>query len=394
MNTKYNFIFYSIMMLSCTHTVTVNNEKRGELTATYHLVVNDEKRILLDNETAPCSPYIQMIEDTTGTRLLTFLNPYKNSIYYYDYEKEFIIGRINYEKEGPNGILWPTGYYIKNMDSIYVYNRRMLEIALTDSAGRVKRRISLRDDQQGDIWTLYFPQYLFNTVIPIIEIQGMLILTGFYHSSISSKMIDLFLFTACIDIKTSEIKFMFKYPGELYGSDSNWEGGLATLVYPEISPTGEIIHSFPVSHDLYITSWNSAMYKTVYAGSNTASTIHSIDWETDSTPAEVILAHIAREDMYTAIRYDSWRKVYYRILLKGIPNATHSTPKEKKPITIIIMDEQFNYLGETVIGDGEQWNWKNIFVTREGLNIEYLSEDDLDEDYMIFKIFTIEKKQL
>jgi hypothetical protein len=55
------------------------------------------------------------------------------------------------------------------------------------------------------------------------------------------------------------------------------------------------------------------------------------------------------------------------------------------------MDEQFNYLGETLIGKAEEWNWTNSFVTQEGLNIEYIDDNDMDEEHLNFKIFTIEK---
>jgi hypothetical protein len=52
------------------------------------------------------------------------------------------------------------------------------------------------------------------------------------------------------------------------------------------------------------------------------------------------------------------------------------------------MDKNFNYLGETTIGKGDkEWFWQNSFVTKEGLNIEYIEKDS--EEYLTFKIFTI-----
>ena len=184
---------------------------------------------------------------------------------------------------------------------------------------------------------------------------------------------------------------MHIYPGQLYGSDYNWEGGLFTEVFPELHPDGEkIIYSFPVSHDLFITGLNSDTYNTVYAGSNFAGTIHSIDRNTRKTPGKIALIHYVRQDMYAAILYDKYRKVYYRFLLKGIPGATIRIQKEDKPISVIVMDENFNYLGETVIGTGKDWYWQNSFVTSEGLNIEYI-EKDFDETTMTLKIFTLKK---
>ena len=58
----------------------------------------------------------------------------------------------------------------------------------------------------------------------------------------------------------------------------------------------------------------------------------------------------------------------------------------EKPIIVIMMDEQFHYLGETALGTSDVWNWNNSFVTEEGLNIEYIDRSDVDEQYMRFKI--------
>ncbi|MEG1544425.1 MAG: hypothetical protein RR382_07880 [Tannerellaceae bacterium] len=58
--------------------------------------------------------------------------------------------------------------------------------------------------------------------------------------------------------------------------------------------------------------------------------------------------------------------MYYRYLLSGIPSTTLKTPIESKQFTIIMMDEQFNYLSET-------------------------KEDD---DHLIFSLFTIHPSKI
>jgi len=372
--------------------VSNENEQEGKLKSTQDLVLICKKKILIDDETAPKSPYMQIYRDSLGKTMLTFLNAYNNSIYIFDYQSGTFIKKISYKKEGPNGILGMAGYYIKNLDSIYVYNRPLVELDLTDNIGYIKNRISLRGKDVK--WALSYPQYFFNTVCPIFEINRHLILTGLCPFSIDKSSINKFLFTACIDIENNKLEYHHLYPSEIYGNNANWEDPLFMQVFPAYSPSGDLIYSFPESHKLYISHWNEDIYyKTVYGGSNVAGTIRSINWNYHSarTPRELIYNHYLQQDLYAAILYDPWRKVYYRFMQKGIKDCTTHSQLTEKSIIVILMNEQFNYLGETLIGTGEKWNWENSFVTKEGLNIEYIDSNDTAEACMNFRIFSIKK---
>lgn len=364
--------------------------EQGTLTATKTLVLDSTKRILLDSSTAPTPQYTQMYKDTSGIRYLTLLNTYTNSIYFYDYTTLNYVKQIVLDKKGPDGILKPMGYYIKSIDSIYVYNMVLPEVVLINSAGKVVDKKSLRGEDKAEEWYEKYPQYVPETVTPFIKYKGKLFLTGQSVTSLPSTSIDKFKFTAMMDIGRKEIDFIHNYPEELYGNDYNWYGDLYTKVYPALHPDGDkLIYSFPVSHDLYMMDINGDSSKKVYAGSNEAGTISSIPKEVNKVSSENLYEHYASQDLYTAIIYDKYRNLYYRFITRAIPNANeHHRPKDK-PIGIIIMDAEFKYLGEVTLGTGHQWYWQNSFVTKEGLNIEYLDHEDIDEIYLTLKIFTL-----
>jgi len=369
-------------LLSCNKsTINVENPKQRILKSKYELVVSDERKYNIDSVTAPRPVYMQYIKGN----ILTFLNQYNKTIYFYNYNSFKLEKKIFLDKE--NKLYRIGGYYYINDDSIYVYDVPDVKLYLVDSNGKIKKGIALHDNNHE--WPLHYPQYMISTVVPIIRYHGNLIMTGLSFPSLNSSAIDSFHFTSIINIKTSRVKFLFTYPKELYGSDANWEGGLATIVYPVLSANGDIIHSFPVSHNLYISHCDGQKYKTIYGGSNFAKTISSIKHKIKTTPDDLILLNYLQMDMYTAILYDPYRKLYYRFMLRGIPNAKITIPKEEKQIDVIIMDNKFNYLGETIIGKAREWNWTNSFVTHEGLNIEYLS-GNINEDYLIFKTFKLE----
>lgn len=386
-------LFIVLASFSCSNSfVTIENKMSGHLVSTHQLIVDSEKKIALDSVTATKSPFVQIYNNQKGNRYLTLLNSYSNSIYFFDYNNSTYIGKIDYAREGPNAILGVAGYHIINMDSIYIYNRPQVEMVLTDSAGYVKNRIALHTAEKD--WAMYYPQYIFNSVNPFIKEGYNFIFSGFAPFSIQDSLINKFHITVCLDFKNNKLDFINNYPSELYGNNANWDDPLFMQVFSILSPNGgELVNSFPPSHNLYVTDLNSGKSKTVYGGSNVAKTITSIDWDLSAgrTPNQKIIEHYLRQDLYGGILHDPWRKVYYRFMQQGLVNASTRSPLTDKPIIIIIMDEKFNYLGETLIGTGEDWNWKNSFVTKEGLNVEYLDSKDVEELFMNFKVFKLGK---
>ncbi len=382
------------LLASCTiKTIKLKNVKHGQLQATKTLKLVETKKILLDSSTAPSPQYSQMFKDSTGVNYFTFLNAYNSSIYFYNYNTLKLVKKITYDKKGPDGILKPTGYYIKTMDSIYVYNMAFIELFLTNGKGKVISKKSLIGGEKmgKSPWHLKYPQYYTRTAAPFIATKNKLLLTGQFMFTVPDSIIDTFKFTAYIDYNMKDINFKHGYPKTLYGHGYNWDDQILTDVFPELHPDGDkLIYSFPVSHDVYLTKLNSKGYKKVYAGSNEAGSISSIPKKTKKTNREILGKSILRQDLYGALKYDKYRKIYYRFICRAIPDATIHTALKEKPIAVIIMDKEFNYLGETTLGTGKEWYWQNSFVTEEGLNIEYLDNDDIDEVALTLKIFIIE----
>lgn len=393
MHLKLTITYFTILLLvACTtKTVKVKNEKQGSLKPSMKLEEVEVKKFGLDDHTASKPEYTQIFKDSDGIMYFTFLNNFNNSIYFYEYNSLQFVKKIAWGKNGPTGISALIGYQIKSLDSIYLYNKSKTEIILSNDKGNIVAKISLSGTRKDVNWGLRYPQYYPRTVSPFIETAHELLLTGFFFGSIPESIISDFKFTARLDFKTNKLMFSHTYPCSLYGSDYNWEGDLFTEVYSDLHPDGDkLILSFPVSHDLYLADLKTGEYQKVYAGSNFAGMICSINKRLRHSSREELLSNIVIQDEYTAIKYDKYRKVYYRFLLKAAPEATKRREWKEKPIAVIIMDENFNYLGETVIGTGEDWYWQNSFVTKEGLNIEYI-EKDPEEKYLTLKIFTIKK---
>jgi len=381
-----------LLLMACTtNPLQIKNEKKGTLKARIELELIGEKKFELDDSTAPKPEYTQVFIAHNKERYLTFLNTFTNSIYFYNYTTETYNKRINWPKTGAGGIAHFMAYHIKSFDSIYLFNKRMQEIVLSNDKSEIVHRISLMINLNDKNWNLKYPQYRPQTVIPFIQTSNELLMTGFFFGVLPESIVSNFRVTACLNFKTNQLRFSNTYPEELYGHNYNWYSDMLTLVYPEILPGGsKLVLSFPVSHNLYVTDMNTGVSKKVYGGSNFTGTINALSSSQKDPSVEDVTHHFMRNDSYTAIKYDKFRHVYYRFLLGALPENDINKPYKEKRVSVIVMDENFNYLGENVIGTWENWNWQNSFVTSEGLNIEYNGKDS-EEKYIIFKIFTLKK---
>lgn len=383
-------------MVSCTEQLLIKNEKKGQLQATVELNHKSTKSFLLDKETPPMPYYIQMVKDSLGKRQLTFLNHYNNSIYFYRYDDLSEVKKISFEKEGPNEVNSPMGYFIKNEDSIYLYSK-LQKILLVDELGKVKNQISVSDGYNrmslNNQWGYIYPEFYVETVTPFIEGPDKLLLTGQFSGDIFDDIIDGFQFTAHVDYGLNAVNYTHNYPKSIFGGDVNWGEGLFMEVFPALHHSKrKMVYSFPTSHNLFVVNLNDNEYDEYYGGSNYAEDIISLDKKSGKASVDDIKSSFVKQDMYSAIIYDEHRKIYYRFLRKGLPNAPLKTSWKDKEIAVIMLDEEFNYLGETVLGTERNWHWQNSFVTEEGLNIEYVDEEDIDEQYLSFKIFVPENK--
>lgn len=96
---------------------------------------------------------------------------------------------------------------------------------------------------------------------------------------------------------------------------------------------------------------------------------------------------------YTLVLYDKYRKVYYRYAIHGIPfknSAGGENSHFDAPFSIIILDENFNKIGEVRL-PGKTYLPKDSFVGEKGLyisNHNYRNEE-LPEDVMSFSVFQL-----
>ncbi|MBW8683887.1 DUF4221 domain-containing protein [Chitinophaga rhizophila] len=391
---SFAYVMILCLFVSCSNStrVEMKNEKHGSLKAVKTLTAGNEKKFPLDSLSAPRPPYIQIYNDDSGKEYLAMLSGYSKNIFVYNYDSAGTA--VNQIPIG--AIQMPLAFHIRNMDSIYVYNDKMMEMILLNNKSEIVSKVSLiNNENMKDLsWANRYPQYVPHTVNPILEHEGKLVFPGQFIWTLPDTVAQNFKFTSLIDINSNKVNYVHKYPYEIYGHGYIWDEPLFTAVYHEAMPDNKrIIYSFPVSHDLIISDLDGEQQQRVYGGSNEAASISSFDAGKFKTKSGVSKEYIYQKgctsDLYGGILYDKYRDVYYRFLRKALPEKSTRLRWENKKVAVVVMDKDFKYLGETEIGDLNEFYPENAFVTREGLNVEYVAPNDVDEKFLTFKIFTL-----
>jgi len=359
----------------------------------FTLKTNEEIRFPLDSLTGQKPQYIQVVEGEDGNRSFTFFNSLNHSLYFYDFDARAIDKIVPYEREGPNGIARPTGYHIINEDSIYIFNILSNELIRTNSKGESFERISMigGESMSSSQWALLYPQFFPQSVTPFISNQKEIIVAGSYMWAIPDSIISTFKFTANINLNDNSVQYQHGYPSEIFGSKFNWDDPFYTTVHYDLnSSTQEMIYSFPITHDLYVGELGESNLRKVESARDVKSILPLMTNNAGVATRMEMTEHVKQTDIYGGIKYDPHRNLYYRLLKKGINNVAEDISWQEKPIIILILDENLEYVGEYEIGLLKDWNTENMLVTKEGLLIEYLgSEKAEDEDFIIFKLFEV-----
>lgn len=125
------------------------NEKKNTNSYVYDLETTEKnKTIALDSDVRYNAFYLYVFNDG-GKEYLAFLNYRTNQILFYDFTKSEFLFKLNIESEGPDGVVQPTGLYIKDLDNIYVSSYAYAGLIKVDTTCRVVQKIPYGTTSEG-----------------------------------------------------------------------------------------------------------------------------------------------------------------------------------------------------------------------------------------------------
>lgn len=340
-----------------------------------------ELALPMDSTMAQSSNYMQLINDST----LAFLNSPTSEICVLSLKDQICNNKITIHQEGPDAVNGVNGFYIANPeenDSIWLYASWGQRVYRINSNGNLLESFVVPHTDTNSSGKYSVSPYPLTTSAYIVRnglhyLQGM---NGMLREGLDPGASLIF------NAVTGKVTTGSPYPA-VYGKKEEIGNIWDTFAYRQtssyVTPQGEVITSFPASDSLYVwtpTTDVTLAYLADY--SERPDIVPQMGVDRDE-----LFKNYIKSFQYGAIFYDSENKLYYRLFHEAgeIDANDLAGSATRKPMGIIILDKNFEKVGECMLPLGEYYP-VNAFVAAGILYVNILSDDD---DFMKFKAFTV-----
>lgn len=343
-----------------------------------HLALIGRKSFFLDSTTALAYPIVQYVG---GRDYFVVFSPYNATFIIYDYSTGTLVKKI--ALTGQRGIgrfenSFSYSFYFIGPDSLLLYNDGSASLFLIDSGANIVRSYSLKPKDRS------FSQPSILTGELLSFSAGSVYFTASSGRNVYDTKPPLRdNLIVRFDLSTGKIALFLRYP-PLY-RQANWGRHLYT-VYKDINPVkGLIAVSYPIDHYIYTFDLQGKILGKYYAGSNFLEHVNPVSFETGLIKPDVDgeSANFVGQRTYSRLVYDKYVNVYYRFVTNAIIDSGGA--KRSTPFSIIILDSNFNKIGEQEFKNSEYFQGE-MFVSRDGLCMDRMDSNDDTLKYDVFKL--------
>ncbi|SFF08989.1 DUF4221 family protein [Thermoflexibacter ruber] len=396
-----NTLFYVLITLSTISTFySCNTSKEANSHNNYQLVLADSIYFPIDSLTSFNNGNDVSYKKIEGKDYLIILNRKINAIQMHDLESKKMTKRIYLEQEGPNGVGIPSYILFQSLDSIFVLSSFLYKISLVNAEGKLLQKYSLLnagvkfDEATGQAPKVPedsyagLPQGGTNTMFIVnneLYMGCIPSITPFIKEFYTKGQVGLKL-----NLRTKKISYFMPYP-EVYRKKMFFPLAYLTEFGSAYNPDkNTLTYSFPCDAKVYEMDLNTNKIASYQASSVYFKEIEifSTNPAEDPNRAEKEFDFAVSHPHFERIRYDPYRKVYYRNIF--LPNDKKKEKNDWHPYVrsnYIILDENFKVLGETLLP--EYVGSSYYFINEEGLFLQGLSRN---EDEICFYRYELVKK--
>ena len=361
-------LILSLIVISCSEKELSHDSCFDEKhTVSHFLKFSPNMRVIFKlDSVSPSNLSYSKIVDVNDTLYYSFLNMFNNIVYMYNYDSKELVRKILLK--GNRKI---TGYEFIDWDSIFVYQYSNYELTLQNGKGEIIKK-SIIPPQPGKNGYYSMP----TTLSPVTFLNNIIYLVGGHLTT--EKANHLSKPVARFNLVTDELDYVYHYP-EVY--QNTFYGGSnyrMDISYVYNFDDSVFVFNFPASEELFITQ------RFYCAPSFLAGKIFKYPYKGMDKSFE----YAANNPFYLSILYDKYRKVYYRVCL--LPADWSEGKHYSRDLSVIILDKNFRFLGETVLKNGKDFQLsyiQNTHVTPDGLLFQ--GKSDVNETEINFNIFTL-----
>ncbi len=352
---------------------------------------NDSLDFNISSESTTFIKSMSIFEDGDNT-CFAYLNNDENILYVYDIQTQRLIKEILFQQEGPDGTgPKAAGFYMQDWDSIYIPNIYVPEISVIDSCGR--KSVSFKLDSLNKGYNFIPTRSVINFPFLLIgeHLYGLQLPNPMLGEEVKSKSpVELRL-----DLKNMKSEPLpFHYPSTVMRNHGKPQLGIETNVSRCFN--GEVlVYSFAFDDNLYVVSLEGKVLDVQNVKSRYVDNVSLPD--NVSPDMQTAVRKMCELPFYGNIIYDKYRKVYYRIVYpqteyNNVENFVDMWQFGRSLFSIMILDEDFNAVGETLFPENE-FRSDLMFVLEDGLYISssHYKNPIYDEDRLVFKRFVLEK---
>lgn len=341
---------------------------------------------IIDSKTKNCPKALFQYQDKEGNEFVVFQNLGVNELLFYDLKTNKLSHEIIYDVEGVNGVGFMQGFFILNMDSIFLTSRNIEEIYLTDVDGNVKHKYFYGETKKGLTLATYRSMSFFSKPACVLD-NKLFIMPS------CNRRIDPNPMCVTVDLDTDDVNELSLCYPKFENANNELKRAGVELDVSRCFNGKNFIYSFFYDEDLYLSNIDHDLTRKIKVKSRYFDKVIVPD-----DYGNVTIENICEFPNYGNIFYDKYRNVYYRIAYPKTTVEKNIKPLElftygRRVFSIIVLDENFNILTEKLFPE-YTYNSSLIFVGEKGLYISkshYLNPE-FSDDELVFSVFNLKKQ--